>query len=114
MKNICNHCKKESFNQYICDHCKMPINSNWKNNHEIEPDNKKELTIKLDYKMLIAISAFIIALAIAFNAYSNYQEQKQIEEIAKVYTNMLGNVGVQTMDATEQIRKSFETMKNYK
>jgi len=112
MSKKCNHCKKESFNNHICDNCKMPINetNNWKENYKTEIEEKK---IKIDKGMIITISIFIIALSIAFNAYSKYREQKQIEEVMKTYTNMIGVAGLQAIDANEQIRKSLEQLKNF-
>jgi len=41
-------------------------------------------------------------------------EKIKLERIMKSYTNMMGNAGLQAIDAQEQIRKSFESMKDYK
>ena len=86
--------------------------SNWVENPQTE-DIENRQNFKIDLEIIIVISIVIITLSIALNAYSKYREQKQIEEIMKTYTNMMGVAGLQAVNANEQIRKSFEQLKNF-
>jgi len=86
--------------------------SNWVENPQTENIENRQ-NFKIDLEIIIVISIVIITLSIALNAYSKYREQKQIEEIMKTYTNMMGVAGLQAVNANEQIRKSFEQLKNF-
>ncbi len=56
---------------------------------------------------VIVGSILIIALSFAMNSYTKYQEQKQIEELTKEYTNMMKST-VNTLEKTqENIEKNF-------
>ena len=90
----------------------MEKENNWIENKEI--NFKEDEKFKLDANMIIAIGVFIIAILFAFNAYTKYKEQKEIERIMRSYTNMIGHAGLNAMNAQEQIKKSFESLRDYK
>ena len=86
--------------------------SNWVENPQIEDiENRKKF--KIDLEIVVIMAIIVISLSIALNSYSKYREQRQMEEVMKTYTNMMGVAGLQAIDANEQIRKSFEQLKNF-
>jgi len=113
MPKKCTHCEKESFNNYICDHCQIPINQkfNWKENQEIEIEEKK---YKIDPAIIISISIMIIALSIAFNSYTEYRQQQEMEKLMGSYVKSLGKVNEIMIDGQEKIKEAFKPLQEYK
>ena len=90
MSVFCPKCGMKTFNEYTCDHCQHTIKEekvlkkNWQppkpNIYILQKQKNNTIIFNKNTLLIVAIS--IIAISLAYLAYTKYEERKWLEEFA--------------------------------